>query len=433
MNDAELARIELFVGIDWATKAHEVCVLDASGKVVKRRSVDNTGVGLQQLMSWLLSRVDEVPERVAVGIEVPRGAVVESTLERGFRVFSLNPKQLDRFRDRFFPSGAKDDSKDAFVLARCLMTDLDCYREAHVDDPVVMQLREHVRMHEELKRERLRLSNQLRALLLRYRPELLDLSSSLDEAWFLELLERAPMPDKAARIRVGTIARILKKHRIRRLQAEDVVAVLRAPPLHLAPGSAEAASAHVAMLIPRLRLVREQAANVRKRLDALLVLVSGLEDEEGEEREHRDADIILSLPGAGTIVTATMLGEASGAIRERDYNAMRAHGGLAPVTRQTGTQRHGKRSRRRPVVRMRRAANGRLRNALYNMAAVAMMHDPASTRYYRRLRAAGHTHARALRSVADRLLRILFAMLRDDTLYDASHFDDPGSQESRAA
>jgi hypothetical protein len=45
-----------------------------------------------------------------------------------------------------------------------------------------------------------------------------------------------------------------------------------------------------------------------------------------------------------------------------------------------------------------------------------------STTYYRELRARGHRHGRALRSVVDRWLRILMAMLRHNTLYDASRF-----------
>jgi hypothetical protein len=47
---------------------------------------------------------------------MPHGPIVETLLERGFNVYSINPKQLDRFRDRFSPAGAKDDSREAEVL-----------------------------------------------------------------------------------------------------------------------------------------------------------------------------------------------------------------------------------------------------------------------------------------------------------------------------
>jgi hypothetical protein len=42
-----------------------------------------------------------VPAEVAVALETPRGAVVDGLLARGFHVYALNPKQLDRFRDRY--------------------------------------------------------------------------------------------------------------------------------------------------------------------------------------------------------------------------------------------------------------------------------------------------------------------------------------------
>ena len=38
---------------------------------------------------------------VAVAVEVPHGPVVDVLLDRGFIVHAINPKQLDRLRDRF--------------------------------------------------------------------------------------------------------------------------------------------------------------------------------------------------------------------------------------------------------------------------------------------------------------------------------------------
>jgi hypothetical protein len=119
-----------------------------------------------------------------------------------------------------------------------------------------------------------------------------------------------------------------------------------------------------------------------------------------------------------------MLAQASRAIVDRDYHASRAQAGLAPVTRSSG------RSRR---VMMRRACDRRLRNACYHMARVASMNDPAARAHYQRLRGRGHSHGRALRSVADRILRILCAMLRDRTLYDQGRFKATPIPEVSAA
>ena len=70
---------------------------------------------------------------------------------------------------------------------------------------------------------------------------------------------------------------------------------------------------------------------------------------------------------------------------------------------------------------MRYACNGRLRYALYHRARVAVTCDPASKTYYAALRQRGHSYARALPSVADRLLRILVAMLKSKSLFDSIH------------
>ena len=64
------------------------------------------------------------------------------------------------------------------------------------------------------------------------------------------------------------------------------------------------------------------------------------------------------------------------------------------------------------------AADDRLRNATYHWARTAAQRDPASHNKYQALRARGHGHARALRSVADRLLGVACAMLRDGACFD---------------
>lgn len=65
---------------------------------------------------------------VGVAISTPRGPVVECLMERGLAVHSINPKQLNRFRDRYSSTGAKDDHRDARVLASALRTDPHCLR-----------------------------------------------------------------------------------------------------------------------------------------------------------------------------------------------------------------------------------------------------------------------------------------------------------------
>jgi hypothetical protein len=71
---------------------------------------------------------------------------------------------------------------------------------------------------------------------------------------------------------------------------------------------------------------------------------------------------------------------------------------------------------------MRSACKRRLRDALYHWSRVSIQRDVSARAYDDALRKRGHGHARALRSVADRWLRILVAMLKTSTLYDAARF-----------
>jgi Transposase len=192
---------------------------------------------LTELISWLCDSVGAAPSAFAVGIEVPRGAIVETLTEHGFAVFSINPKQLDRFRDRYSPAGAKDDRRDAFVLADSLRTDPHCFHAVRLDEPAIIRLRDLSRLEDDIRDEQRRLNHQLRERWHRFFPQLLKLCPSTDESWVWDLFEAAPSPALAARLSEKKVAKILVRHRIRRIGAGDVRAILTTPPLHVAPGN----------------------------------------------------------------------------------------------------------------------------------------------------------------------------------------------------
>lgn len=396
-----------FVGIDWAAEKYDVCVLDASGKVIAKRVIKHSGSAIAELLDWLQEIAGGHPKAVAIAIETPRGAVVEGLVERGFGVFAINPKQLDRFRDRYTVAGAKDDSRDAFVLGDSLRTDQGCFHRVQLDSAQMLRLRELSRIQEELQVQENRLSNQLWEQLHRYYPQTLTLSPAANEAWLWDLIEMAPLPLQAGQLKLVAVKRLLRSHRIRRVSAEEVLDVLRAPALRLAPGAAEAASEHVLLLLPLLRSVHQQDDQVGKRIKRMLEELSA---SPGSAQEHSDAAILLSLPGVGQSVGATMLAEASQPLTERDYHALRCYAGCAPVTRQSG---------KRKLVLMRRGCSERLRNALYYWSLGSLKEDWAR-QYYDRQRASGNTHGGALRSLGDRWLAVLIAMLKTGTLYDAA-------------
>ena len=215
-----------FAGVDWGTRTHQACVLDGDGKVVGERAFAHGGEGLSGLSDWLASFASGAAGSVGVAIETPRGPVVESLMERGFAVHSINPKQLDRFRDR-------DDRRDAWVLASALRTDPHCLRRLSATPAERVELREWSRLAEYLTRERTRQANRMREQLWRYYPQFLDaVDGEVASAFALALWKRLPNPGAGRKARESTRALLLKRHGIRRIDAETLR--LRAPSAPLA-------------------------------------------------------------------------------------------------------------------------------------------------------------------------------------------------------
>ena len=394
-----------FVGVDVGEVRFQVCTVEESGAGGEQRSFASDAEGIGEAIGWLRS---SGAERVLIALESPRGAIVAGFLEAGFEVYSINPKQLDRFRDRFSVAGSKDDKLDARVLGDSLRTDPRVFHRLSVEPGWLVRMRQASRMEDELKQEQRRSANRLRAVLHEYHVELLALLPSADEPWFWDLVAIASMPALAARLRPKQVERLLAEHRIRRITAADVIDRLRRPPVPAMPGVVEAGSTHALMLVPRLQLLTQQLRQCQIEIQKLLDHL-GAEEPLGQTSEHRDALILRSLPGAGRYVVATMLAEAYWALQHRDYRLLRALCAVAPVTEQSGRHR---------VVHMRHACNRRLRNAVHFWAWNASSLDPHFERLYKAMRGRGLSHYRALRGVADRLLLVTAAVLRSGTRYD---------------
>lgn len=295
-------------------------------------------------------------------------------------------------------------------LIRCAQTE-HCFRRVLTDDPVVVRIRELSRTEESFSGHLVRAVNQLSQLLLRYYPQLLKLCPHPDEPWLWALLELAPTPQRGARITLSRLRQLLSKHRIRRWTADQVREVLSAPALPLAQGTADAVSEHALLLIPHLRVLHTQRKQIADRMQSLLEELETSAAEPANSHQHRDIVLLLSVPGIGRIVGGMIIAEGSGPLRDRDYRALRAYGGIAPVTRQSGKSRQ---------VSMRYRCNRRLRNAFYHWARISVQNDARSKEHFERLKQAGHGFNRALRGVADRLLTVLIAMLKSGQPYNSS-------------
>ena len=111
-----------YIGVDWGDRLHQVYVGDEQGKKVREIKVPETVEGLAEIGRWLDEQRAGGFELWAA-IEKPAGRIVDFLLDHGVEVYPVNPKAVDRVRDRYRMSGSKSDAFDAYVLAEFLRTD----------------------------------------------------------------------------------------------------------------------------------------------------------------------------------------------------------------------------------------------------------------------------------------------------------------------
>ena len=398
---------DFFVGIDLGQWLHMASLVDAKGKFLGERGFPHSREGLSGTIDWLLEETSQDTERIAVAIEKPHGALTELFLDNAIAIFAINPKQVDRFRDRYSMSGAKDDRRDAFVLADALRTDGHRFQRLKLPPPEIIAMRGLLSTRDQLVKNHVALSSQVRELVIRCWPHLISLApkdKALD-SFFCELLQLFLDAKGLTDLSGTTFQQLVKKHHIRRVHPDQLLEILHQSPLRVAPATIEATSEQLKLLLQQLLLVRQH------RRDSDQLLEKWFKQQRTTDEPYTDAAILASFPGVGAFVLASVLSYAHDPVRLRNLEAFRSLGGIAPVTKQSGKRRQ---------VLLRRARSQPLNNALHHWARIAVLRDPHSKQHYDRLRSRGHSYARALRGVMDRILPVAMAMIRDRTLYDPS-------------
>ena len=397
----------LFVGNDWAEDHHDVEVQDGTGRRLGKARLPEGVAGVTQLHALIGQFADPDdeagPAQVLVGIETDRGPWVAALVAAGYRVFAINPMQVARYRERHTTSGAKSDAGDAHTLADMVRTDAHQLREVAGDSALVEGIKVVARTHQTMIWDRQRHVLRLRSMLREYFPAALGafegVIGDLAAADVLELLERAPDPDLAARLSRAQIAAALKRARRRDIDTKTttIQSVLRAQALRQPAVLATAYAAGVRSLVAVIGVLNTQIAVLQGQVEAHF-------------GRHPAVEIYRSQPGLGEILGARVLGEfGDDPHRYTDARARKNYAGTSPITRASG---------RKKVVLARYARNDRLADALHQQAFCALSSSPGARAYYDSLRARGTGHHAALRQLGNRLVGILHGCLKTRTRYD---------------
>jgi transposase len=398
----------VYVGDDWAEDHHDVELVDEDGRKLARARLPEGLEGITRLHALIAAHLPdsfadldpgEAATKVHIGIETDRGAWVAALVAAGYRVYAINPMSVARYRERHSTSGAKSDAGDAHVLAEIVRLDHAHHRQIAGDSAQAEATKLVARTHQTLIWDRTRQVLRLRSVLREFFPAALAAFDDLAASDTLELLGRAPDPDRAARLSRPQIAAALRRAHRRDpdAKAAAVQQTLRGAQLHQ-PAAVQ--TAYATIVTTQVRLI----ATLNHEVAQLGQVVA---DHFGR---HRDAERYLSQPGLGVVLGARILGEfGDDPHRYADAKARRNYAGTSPITRASGSKR---------VVLARYARNRRLSDAVHQWAFCALKGSPGARAYYDALRKRGTGHQAALRQLGNRLVGILHGCLKTGTRYN---------------
>jgi transposase len=388
-----------FVGLDWASTTHAVCVIDEQGRIQWQGTVPHSAAGLAELVGRL--RGVDAPAALRIAIERPSGVVIDTLVDAGFPVVPIHPNVVKASRPRYSSAGRKDDSGDAFLLADLLRLDGHRFRSLGPRSDETRALRALVRGRDDLVAQRVALANQLRALLERFWPGAAAIFADVDSPITLAFLARYPTPARAERLGEHRLAQFLRRRAYSgRRPAAELLARLRGAPLSRTGAAETEASgqlvhALVAVLTPLVAQIQQLSAAVAAAV-----------------AQHADGPLVQSFPRSGAVNAAQILAEL-GDDRARFPTAdqLAAEAGVAPVTHASGKHRG---------VAFRWACNKRLRQALTTFADNSRHASAWAAAVYAGARARGCDHPHAIRILARAWVRVLWRCWQDRRPYDVS-------------
>jgi transposase len=384
--------VEVFVGVDVGKGTHHAVALDRKGKRLLDSALPNDETKLRTLIGKLkeYGKVLLVVDQPATVGALP----VAVAGAEGVLVAYLPGLAMRRIAD-LHAGEAKTDARDAYIIAEAARSMPHTLRSLKIADSQVAELTMLCGFDEDLAAQITATSNRIRGLLTQIHPALeRAVGPHLDHPAMLDLLERYPSPAQLATLSQKQLAtRLLKlAPRMGKTWATEILQALAEQTVVVA--GTQAASIVLPRLALQLAALRQQREEVAKEVERIVLA-------------HPLHPVLTSMPGVGVRTAARLLVDvATRAFASAAHLA--AYAGLAPVTRRSGSSIRGELPSRR--------GNKQLKRAMF-LSAFAALRDPISRAYYTRKISQGKRHNQALIALARRRCDVLFAMLRDGTLY----------------
>ncbi|UCC52036.1 MAG: IS110 family transposase [Anaerolineaceae bacterium] len=392
--------MKTIIGIDWSEKKHCVHAYNESGAQLLRLEVAATVTGFRELTRQV-NKLNSEPVDCLVAIETAHNLLVDYLHDLGYTLYILAPSVVSSNRGRQGSSGAKDDDRDALLLAEILRTDLGQLVPWQPDGHLVRQMRILLTAVDQLTKSIVRQRNRLRAHLLRFYPQALDAFENLQTQFSLRFLTAFPGPGSLETVHYEQFAAFCRQ--------QGYYEYDRYPELW----------SSLCNWVPRLNLQENPAfcQQVAWQADRLLTMVlqkkNLINQVQSLFQQHADAFIFDSLPGTGALLAPKLL-VMFGDHRQRypTRSWLPAIAGTAPVTVASGKSRY---------VKFRRACNHDYRNTAQQFANSSIRKSAWAATYFHQARDRGQSKSHAYRCLANRWLHIIWALWQRREAYDEAY------------
>ena len=390
------AEVTHFAGFDWAKDHHDVLVLDGTGKIVAEFRFDHTSAG------WTLCQenLSRFPH-LAVAVESGHSAAIERLVSLNYRVYPVHPRSSKSYRTRKLPSGTKTDRADCWALADALRLEGESWRALLAPEPAVQKLRLLCRDEIALIEQRTALINQLQQALYEYYPAALEAFDDWcsQSAWAFVIA--FPTPQGLVKAGKRKWEKFLHTQKLCHPDwYQKRMEIFAKADRFCGTEAVVAAKSTLAVAVAKLlQTLQQQLGHYR---------TSILECFE----QHPDHTLFASLPGSGPKLAPRLLSELVAlAPLAEEPQVLQCLAGMAPVSYQSGQV---------SVVYLRRQCNHFLRHTIHLWVDLSRHQCDWARIYYDAHRKRGQSHACALRCLGMRWLKILAAMMRNHTPYDAA-------------
>jgi len=394
----ERERFRWFLGVDVSKETFDACCINSKGEKVFSLSASMDRKGFEELINQL-SALSIAQGSVLVGMESTACYHINLysfLVSLGYPVMVINPLLISNFV-KLQLRKTKTDKKDASVIAQFLLLNRNSLSRNIVSSDI-SDLRDLSRQRESLVDQMSSIKTEIKRLLTITFPELEQVAGVFTKS-MLRLLCQYPSAASMRQLKRSKIAKILIPGSYGKQTAASVDRILKA-----AQGSVGTSS-------PTKEILLKQKASILIQLEGHLQELTEVLMELCQGKIDEDMEILTSMKGIGDNSAMNFLIEMGGNIKQFvSHQKLIAMAGLDPALYQSGkTDRKGKISKR---------GNRHLRRIIWLMTTKVIQFNERFKQYYLKRINDGLPYKMAVLATAHKLIRVMFAMLTNRTLFN---------------